>query len=287
MRLGAVWAVMLLLVVACTPHAPVPGQDAAKAGPNDDHLTAVLVAGDASITAFDDATDYLRDMLAERGLPPQQIHMLSARSDRPSDVEPARLETAIARLDATKPAPDGSCLVFLTSHGAPEQGFYLEDDDALMPPILDRALGTGCGSVPTVIIVSACYSGQFAAAPMLRPNRIILTAAAADRSSFGCEAGATYTFFDECLLGALPNAPTWRTVYERTRGCVSVRERQIDASHPIPRAISAPTSRRWQHPSAARISNSRSRSPSDRRRSATPPRWCRCKAANAGGWRRN
>lgn len=228
MRLLVAWA-SLLVLVACTAHAPPSPTGAAKSGPNDSHLTAVLVAGDASITAFDDAIDYLHDMLLARGLPPEQIHMLSARGDRPATVEPARLATAIAQLDAVKPAADGSCLVFLTSHGAPEQGFYLADDDALMPPILDRALATGCGSAPTVVIVSACYSGQFAAAPMLKPNRIILTAAAADRSSFGCEAGATYTFFDECLLGALPNAPTWRTVYERARGCVSVRERQIDA----------------------------------------------------------
>ena len=195
LRLGWAWcAVISLILAACTPQAPVPGKEAGASGPNDKHMLAVLVAGDASITAFDDATGYLRDKLVERGVPDAQIHMLSARSDRPDGVEPARLQTAIARLDALRPASDGSCLVYLTSHGAPDAGFYLDDDDALMPPILDRALATGCGSVPTVVIVSACYSGQFAAAPMLRPNRIILTAAAADRSSFGCEAGATYTF---------------------------------------------------------------------------------------------
>jgi hypothetical protein len=221
--------VALVSLYACSPTAQMPHEPPAKPVYSDAEIKAVLIAGDASITAFDDATSYMRDKLIERGVPSGQVRVLSARPDPLPGTEPARLQTLIARIDAMKPTSDGSCLVYLTSHGAQDQGFYLADDDALMPPILDRALTTGCGNQPTVVIVSACYSGQFAAKPMLRPNRIILTAAAADRSSFGCEAGSVYTFFDECLLGALPNAPDWQTIFERTRGCVSVREQQIDA----------------------------------------------------------
>ena len=63
----------------------------------------------------------------------------------------------------------------------------------LRPPELARALDAGCGQVPTVAVVSACYSGVFAAPPMTAPNRIVLTAARADRPSFGCAADRTST----------------------------------------------------------------------------------------------
>lgn len=228
--------VALVSLYACAPSAQMTRVVPATPSYSDVQIQAVLIAGDASISAFDDATAYMRDKLIERGVPSSQVRLLSARPDLLPGGEPARLQTVIARIDAMKPTADGSCLVYLTSHGAQDQGFYLADDDALLPPILDRALTTGCGNQPTVVIVSACYSGQFAAKPMLRTNRIILTAAAADRSSFGCEAGSVYTFFDECLLGALPNAPDWQTIFERTRGCVSVREQQIDAKPSDPQS---------------------------------------------------
>ena len=52
---------------------------------------------------------------------------------------------------------------------------------------------------------------------MTAPNRIILTAARADRSSFGCTADRIYTVFDACLLGVLPHATTWRAVFDETK----------------------------------------------------------------------
>jgi hypothetical protein len=52
---------------------------------------------------------------------------------------------------------------------------------------------------PTLLVLSACYSGSFI--PSLRaPTRIILTAASADRNSFGCNFHSSNTFFIEELL---------------------------------------------------------------------------------------
>jgi hypothetical protein len=76
-----------------------------------------------------------------------------------------------------------------------------------------------------VAIVSGCYSGSFAQPPMTRANRIVLTAARADRTSFGCGASETYTFFDQCLLTSLDRELGWRAVFDATRSCVAQRER--------------------------------------------------------------
>jgi len=233
---GAVLALALLAGCASPasrPEAPLPPPPPPPAKP----IAAVLAAGDASIPAFDHAIEYLRDLLAARRVEGDHAALLSAQRQRLPEEELAALPTLVARLQATKPTPDGSCLVFLTSHGGPEHGVYLAASGSnLMPADLDHALQIGCGEAPTVVIVSACYSGQFLAPPMTKPNRIILTAARSDRTSFGCGAGFSYTYFDECLIGALPDAVDWHEVYDRARGCVSQREGQVEAEPSEPQA---------------------------------------------------
>ncbi|MFN4102102.1 MAG: C13 family peptidase, partial [Pararhodobacter sp.] len=77
---------------------------------------------------------------------------------------------------------------------------------------------------PTVVIVSACYSGVFV--PVLAaPNRMILTAARADRVSFGCTADAQYPYFDGCVLSSLPGAEDFVHLASQTRRCVAAREK--------------------------------------------------------------
>ncbi len=121
---------------------------------------------------------------------------------------------------------------------------------------LDTALHAGCGAAPTVAIVSACYTGDFARPPLAQPNRILLTAAAADRPSFGCGAGRELTYYDQCLLGSLAacraTGATWS-----------------------PRPTAA--SRGWRR-------RSTSRPPTRRIPSAAPPPGCRSWEADTGYW---
>src|SRR5207253_959261 len=100
-----------------------------------------------------------------------------------------------------------------------------------------QVLSYGCAAAPTVVIVSGCYSGIFAAGPMLAPNRIIMTAARADRPSFGCQTDRIYTFFDECLLAAIPRARQWRAVFDATAACVRSKEQQLEAVPSEPQAF--------------------------------------------------
>ena len=52
------------------------------------------------------------------------------------------------------------------------------------------------GDTPTVVLLSACYSGSFLP-ELARDTRIILTAASANRSSYGCDFQSRNTFFIE------------------------------------------------------------------------------------------
>jgi hypothetical protein len=198
----------------------------------------ILVAGDDAQPVFDNATRELSRRLLAAGVPPANIHRLSAsNSEVAGGVESATAEHVLRRITELSARPGDECLIFLTSHGERGSGFWLaRSDRALTPDELARALSRSCATVPTVVIVSACYSGSFATGQMIKPNRVILTAARGDRPSFGCQAHRTYNFFDECLLDVLPQAATWRLVYQGANRCVRRMEHALGAQPSEPQA---------------------------------------------------
>jgi hypothetical protein len=215
-----VWVCALALAALSCPGA-------APAAPA--RWQAVLAAGDGSLPVFDDATAAFARLLRRAGVPQTNIHRLSASAaGLRAGLEPATRSRLLRRIAGLPARPGERCLVFLTSHGERGAGLWLAlSGEALHPDQLARALSDGCAAVPTVVIVSGCYTGAFAAGAMRGPRRIILTAARADRPSFGCQAGRTYTFFDQCLLAALPGSASWRGVFGRTTRCVRSMEDRL------------------------------------------------------------
>lgn len=232
---GAIAIGRLVAWLCALLAATVPAISAA-ASSFGERWQVVLVAGDDAQPVFDNAVRAVDRFLRDRGVPAADIHRFSAAPGE-TGAEPA-VAAAIARRIATLPvAPGGRCLVFITSHGERARGVFLAiDQDDLTPSLLARALAGNCAAVPTVVIVSACYSGSFAEPPMTAPNRIVLTAARADRPSFGCAADRTFTVFDQCLLEALPQVADWRALYERTGGCVRRNEHEMTALPSRPQA---------------------------------------------------
>jgi Peptidase C13 family len=85
-----------------------------------------------------------------------------------------------------------------------------------------------------VLIVSACYSGLFARA-LADERTLVITAAAADRPSFGCRDGATWTYFGDAFFNrALRTEPRLDRAFARARELVTERERRegFDPSNP-------------------------------------------------------
>lgn len=220
-----VWMIAILWLVGLW----LAGWQALHAEPAAPGWQAVLVAGDNAQPVFDNAVGALAHWLSVRGVPMANIHRLSAsQQPRDASVEPASAENILNRIARLRPQPGERCLIFITSHGQRGEGIWLAaSGDFLRPGSLARALSAGCAAVPSVVILSSCYSGAFTQGAMRAPNRIILSAARGDRPSFGCQADRTYTVFDECLLAALPRAPTWRAVHAANLGCVQARERRL------------------------------------------------------------
>jgi len=79
-----------------------------------------------------------------------------------------------------------------------------------------------------VIVVSACYAGNFIE-PLRDDHTIVIAAAAADRTSFGCSDDRDLTYFGEAFYrDALPGAPDLRTAFQRMKVLIAEREKQED-----------------------------------------------------------
>lgn len=189
---------------------------------------AVVVAGDfhgargGPTEAFDNARRDVSKELQRLGFSPQNMRQFSVRPDRYKD-RPLKAEprTIYETLNDLSTRARSGCLVYFTSHGAP-QG-VLVDDQILTPGVLGRILDATCENRPTIVILSACFSGVFVR-PLAQPNRMILTAARPDRTSFGCSEDSVYPFFDDCLLKSSPTVKDFAALAGRVQSCVARRE---------------------------------------------------------------
>jgi hypothetical protein len=211
------------------PGAPPGALDAGAppelldAGPPSATWHAVLISGDRSITAFDNARETVRDMFIDEGVLEANIIELSRDSSLQTDgVRDTTVENIEQAMLDLAPGEGDACIVFMTSHGN-TTGFSIEGRGYLTPTDLDRILDDACGTRPTVALISACYSGVFVE-PVQAPNRIILTAAREDRTSFGCSSEATYTYWDGCLITEWADATTWRGLYDDISKCIEDKE---------------------------------------------------------------
>lgn len=85
-----------------------------------------------------------------------------------------------------------------------------------------------------VVVVSACYSGTFIE-PLRAPGTAVITAAAPDRTSFGCSDDRDLTYFGEAFYrDALPGAQSLRDAFDKTRKLIAEREKQegVEPSRP-------------------------------------------------------
>lgn len=193
----------------------------------------LVVAGDdhahsgAPSKVFDNARHDLVKDFAAIGFSPANIAQFSLDPDK--DAQPSEFNSIASALwDLSSRAP-GGCLIYFTSHGSPDG--IVVDQQIVGPAKMAAMVTNSCGAKPSVIVMSACFSGQFVPA-LQGDNRIVITAARADRTSFGCGELNQYTFFDDCFLRALPKTGDFASMGDLVQQCVAFREQQLQASPP-------------------------------------------------------
>jgi hypothetical protein len=115
-------------------------------------------------------------------------------------------------------------VVLLSSHGAPGIVAVKAGDASARITAADlRDSLKPLAPYPTLIIVSACFSGSLIN-DLKTEKRIIMTAASADRPSFGCQSNSERTWFVDSLAKAFSTDETLRQWYDATVHDVAQRE---------------------------------------------------------------
>jgi hypothetical protein len=198
---------------------------------------AVVVAGDnhahsgAPSEVFDNGRRDLTAAFVKLGIPADNIRQFSVQPEKyPKENLQASVPQTIGdELYKLTQKAAGGCLIYFTSHGAPTG--ILVGQGILSPQVLGKIINDTCDKRPSVIVLSACYSGVFLL-DVKGDNRIVLTAARRDRPSFGCGESDHYTFFDGCFLQSLPAAGDFQKLGDNTRACVAAQEQKMQVEAP-------------------------------------------------------
>lgn len=115
---------------------------------------------------------------------------------------PYQIASALGRLGQVMDKNEDVLVLFMTSHGNQDGSIAIQEQMRtrfnLRPQYLREALDEA-GIKNRLIIVSSCFSGAFVPA-LQNDTTIILTAAAYDRTSFGCQPERDWTYFGDAFI---------------------------------------------------------------------------------------
>lgn len=199
-------------------------------------LSGAYSDGSALIQNWDNARRSFLNLLFSRGIEPSNVRVLSSHPEAIGNYQQGipiaratedNLKLALKSLDIM---PRDNVFLYITSHGTEDSGIYLEvydgPDSYLTVGELENMVDVHVGAAPSVVFLSACYSGQFL--PQLEAsNRVVFTAAREDRSSFGCGEGSYMPDWDATVIETLEAArpeTTWEQVYAEVQRRIRSRE---------------------------------------------------------------
>lgn len=127
--------------------------------------------------------------------------------------------------------------LYISSHGSQDKTIAIEQPGLALPDLSAdklRALLDNSGIKWRVIVLSACYSGGFIDA-LKDDHTLILTAAAADKTSFGCEDNNHFTYFGEAFFkDALPQSDSFVDAFHRAKALIGEWEDKDELEHSNP-----------------------------------------------------
>lgn len=172
--------------------------------PGQRDIYVLLVGGDGRQTVFQKEVEWVAERLGARWQPRGHVLTL-ANGDHGGFPLATRtsLREALAALDAIADPDEDLVFVHLVSHGGRDGALVLNQPGLRLNDIGPADLAQWLDDLRPRwlwLVVSACYSGQWIE-PLADRRRLIFTAAAADRTSFGCGDHSDRTWFSEALYG--------------------------------------------------------------------------------------
>lgn len=209
-------------------------------------------AGDDSQEIFTREVRYASAVVASRVDPPGRNLLLlnnRAANDAGSPIASIgtlrlALEVLTGRMDVDRDI----LFLYLTSHGLPSHDLYVANGDLPLEQISPgrlRAVLDSFGFRRKIIVVSACFSGEFARI-LADDSSVVLTASRADRPSFGCRDSRRMTYFGEALWQyAMQRAASVEQAFGLARSRVAEMERDSGLTPSEPQLLVGGDAGQW------------------------------------------
>lgn len=216
----------------------VASLDAGVSGTTELYFVGFAGYGEQSVFAKEAA--FARGALGKR-IALDNRALILANSPAPDASQPLASATSLKRAlrgVASRMNVDEDVLfLYLTSHGSDDATLSVSQS---MLPLNDLSAAdvaqalNEAGIQWRIVVISACFSGSFI--PALRDERtLIVTAARADRTSFGCSEERELTYFGEALFrDALPLSRSLLDAMQRAKEIVTQHEKEgeLEPSQP-------------------------------------------------------
>jgi hypothetical protein len=242
----------LLLLPACAEDESVGARDRrliagdiaalAPQRPGQVDLYVVGFAGDSTENVFRNEVAYLDELMSRRfGAQDRVVTLVNHLDSLTTAPRPLatlqNLRIALAGVGEVMDRDEDVLLLYLTLHGTEDHELAVQ-----LPPVLEqwitprelRKALDDAGIRNRVVAISACYSGGFI--PALRePRTLVVTAARADRASFGCGSESDATYFGRAwLVDGLNRSNSFAGAYDIARGEISRWEREDGETPSLP-----------------------------------------------------
>ena len=210
-------------------------------------LYAIHFAGHGSQEVFRREAEYARDLFeTQLGAANRVLTLANSRTsvDRLPMATRESLRRALAATAERMDPEQDILFLYLTSHGSEDHELSIEQNGMDLPDLSAAELGAMLRELPIrnrVVVVSACFSGGFI--PYLADDHtLVMTAARADRTSFGCADENEFTEFGRALLeDGLGSAESFVAAFEQA--AQRVREQELEREieqHSEPQIARAP-----------------------------------------------
>jgi hypothetical protein len=196
------------------------------------NLYLLTFAGDGGEDVFRNEAEYAAQLFAQRfGTGTHNLVLENNPATLTSHplASWSNLETALDGLHKVMQPDQDILLLYVTSHGSQDHELLVDMDPLPLDQIGAADLAGILALHPfkwKIVVVNACYSGGFVP-PLRGPGTLVLTAARADRSSFGCGSDSDITYFGKAwLVDALNHTDNFVDAFRQARSDIARWEKQ-------------------------------------------------------------
>ncbi|RJG51172.1 C13 family peptidase [Motilimonas pumila] len=209
------------------------------------------IAGDGSQAVFRREVQYVSQLMADK-FPHLKANLTLMNSRDTYDSVPLATHTSVKlalEAIAEKMDKDKDVLfLFATSHGSQDHVFYINQPGFNLPGVSAEQLANTLNELELkkkILVVSACYSGGFIPA-LDDGNSVIITAASADNTSFGCADENDFTYFGRAFFEqSYSQGLDLQSAFEQATQLVSEWEQAEDFTPSNPQMHMPVTSLTW------------------------------------------